>query len=254
MKHFKEMASSLGLVKIDHQPNVSEPETPAPVPASEIILPSDAAAQRAGFSPELCEKIRLIRREILATLKQVPAFVSAAQAMASEGSLYRVLVSEEHAHLLREGADGIVKPFLRDAHGQFVENINLIRVPPGIAGTITSIAMQAALTEISAKFEMVITIVDNLSELVRLANQGILQGAIHSLEVAKQINDKDHRRRQMLQACQEIQVQLGLVAAQMATPVNEMPSENGDRIAIAEKAYERIRDDFAVLLGGYNRP
>jgi hypothetical protein len=100
-----------------------------------------------------------------------------------------------------------------------VGNINLIRVPPGIAGTITSIAMQAALTEISAKFEMVITIVDNLSELVRLANQGILQGAIHSLEVAKQINDKDHRRRQMLQACQEIQVQLGLVAAQMAAHV-----------------------------------
>src|SRR5690349_19658443 len=103
--------------------------------------------------------------------------------MASEGSLYRVLVSEQHAHLLREGPDGIVKPFLRDAHGQFVENINLIRVPPDIAGTITSIAMQAALTEISAKLEMVITIVDNLSELVRLANQGILQGAIHSLEV-----------------------------------------------------------------------
>jgi hypothetical protein len=166
-------------------------------------------------------------------------------------------------HLLREGADRIVKPFLRDAHGQFVENINLIRVPPGIAGTITSIAMQAALTEISAKFEMVITIVDNLSELIRLANQGILQGTIHSLEVAKQINDKDHRRRQMLQACQEIQIQLGLVAAQMAAHVNEMPSENadyfwtgwtGDRVAIAEKAYERIRDDFAVLLGGYNRP
>jgi hypothetical protein len=117
MKHFKEMASSSGLVKIDHQPNVSEPETPASVPASEIILPSDAAAQRAGFFPELCEKIRLIRREVLTTLKQVPAFVSAAQAVASEGSLYRVLVSEEHAHLLREGADGIVKPFLRDAHG-----------------------------------------------------------------------------------------------------------------------------------------
>jgi hypothetical protein len=30
MKHFKEMARSSGLVKIDHQPDVSEPETPAP--------------------------------------------------------------------------------------------------------------------------------------------------------------------------------------------------------------------------------
>jgi hypothetical protein len=183
--------------------------------------------------------------------------------MAGEGYLYRVLGSEEHIHLLREGADGIVKPFLRDAHGQFVENVDLIpvRVPPDIASAIAAIAVQAALAEISAKLDRVVTAVDNLSELVRLANQGVLQGAIHSLEVAQQINDKDQRRRQMLQACQEILVQLGLVAGQMAAHVNEMPSENtgfwtrwnGDRVAAAEKAYACVRDDFAVLLEGLQR-
>ena len=58
-----------------------------------------------------------------------------------------MLVSEEHVHLLREGADGIVKPFLRDAQGQFVENVDLISVPPDIAGAIATITMQATLTD-----------------------------------------------------------------------------------------------------------
>jgi hypothetical protein len=57
----------------------------------------------------------------------------------------RVLVSEEHVHLLREGADGIVKPSLRDAQGRFVENADLIRVPSDFAGAIAAIAINAAL-------------------------------------------------------------------------------------------------------------
>jgi hypothetical protein len=260
MKHFKEMARSLGLMKIDHQPNVSEPETPASAPASEIILPSDAAAQRAGFSPELCEKIRLIRHEVLATLKQVPGFISAAQRMA-EGSLYRVLVSEEHAHLFRESADGIVKPSLRDAHGQFVENIDLIRVPADIAGAIAAIAVQAALAEISAKFDMVFTAVDNLNELVRAANRGGLQGAIDALEVARRLRDDGERRRQVLDVCQQVLGELGTVIEQIRTEVTQMPSEdsdfwvgwNADRIVEADKPYIHVRDDFAVVVEGLQR-
>jgi hypothetical protein len=115
MKLFEEIARSLRLVKGVHQPEVLEPETPTSASEFEIIVPSDAAARHAGFSPELRDTIRVIRHDVLATLRQVPAFVSAAQKMASEGCLYRVLVSEEHVHLLREGADGIVNPFLRDA-------------------------------------------------------------------------------------------------------------------------------------------
>lgn len=261
IKLFEEIARSLRLVKGDHQTEVTEPETPTSAPESEVIVPSDAAAQRAGFSPGLCETIRVIRGDVLGTLRQMPAFVSAAQKMASEGCLYRVLVSEEHVHLLREGADGIVKPSLRDAHGQFVENVDLIRVPPDIAGAIATITIQAALAEVCAKLDAVVTAVDNLAELVRLANRGALQGSIHSLEVARQLNDTSHRRRQMLDACQEVLVQLGSVAGQMAAHVNQMPSEitgfwigwNGDRIVTAEKVYARVRDDFAVLLEGLQR-
>ena len=200
LKLFEEIARSLRRVKRDHQPDITGPETPTNAPGSEIILPSDAVAQRAGFSPELRETIRVIRRDVLTTLSQVPAFVSTAQKMAREGGLYRVLVSEEHVHLLREGADGIVKPFLRDAHGQFVENVDLIRVPPDIAGAITTIAVQAALAEISAKLDMVVTAVDNLTELVRTANRGGLQGAIDALEVARRLRGTNERRRQILAA------------------------------------------------------
>jgi hypothetical protein len=261
LKLFEEIARSLRLVKGDHQPEVLEPETPASAPEVEIIVPSDAAARHAGFSPELRDTIRVIRHDVLATLRQVPAFVSAAQKMASEGCLYRVLVSEEHVHLLREGADGIVNPFLRDAEGRFVENVDLIRVPPNFAGAIAAIAINAAMAEISAKLDIVATTVENLAELMRVANLGALQGAIDALQVARQLRDADRRRKQMLDACQEIVVQLGVIAGQMAAHVKEMPSENtgfwsgwnGDRIATAEKTYARVRDDFAVLLEGLQR-
>ena len=262
MKLIKETARSLRLVKSHGRPGVIERETPTSAPELEIIVPSNATAQRAGFSPELCETIRVIRHDVLATLRQVPAFVSAAQKMASEGCLYRVLVSEEHVHLLREGADGIVNPFLRDAQGRFVENVDLIRVPPDFAGSIAAIAINAALGEISAKLDIFATTVENLTELMRVANLGALQGAIDALQIARQLRDADRRRKQMLDACQEIVVQLGVIAGQMAAHVKEMPSENtgfwtgwdGDRIATAEKAHARVRDDFAVLLGGYNGP
>jgi hypothetical protein len=187
-------------VKNHGRSEVIERETPISAPESEIIVPSEAAAQSAGFSPELCETIRVIRRDVIATLRQVPAFVSAAQKMASEGRLYRVLVSEERVHLLREGADGIVKPFLRDAHGQFVENVELMRVPPDLAGPIAAIAINAALAEISAKLDVVAKTVGNLAELIRVANLGALQGAIDALEIARQLVNADRRREQMFDA------------------------------------------------------
>jgi hypothetical protein len=261
LKLFEEIARSLRRVKRDHQPDITGPETPTNAPGSEIILPSDAVAQRAGFSPELRETIRVIRRDVLTTLSQVPAFVSTAQKMAREGGLYRVLVSEEHVHLLREGADGIVKPFLRDAHGQFVENVDLIRVPPDIAGAITTIAVQAALAEISAKLDMVVTAVDNLTELVRTANRGGLQGAIDALEVARRLRGTNERRRQILAACQQVLRELGAVAGQLTEAVKQMPSAaagfwvgwDGDRVIKAEREYVRVRGDFAVVAEGLQR-
>jgi hypothetical protein len=74
MKLFEEIARSLRLVKGVHQPEVLEPETPASAPEFEIIVPSDAAARHAGFSPELRDTIRVIRHDVLATLKAGAGF------------------------------------------------------------------------------------------------------------------------------------------------------------------------------------
>ena len=216
--------------------------SPTSAPESEIIVPSEAAAQSAGFSPELCETIRVIRRDVIATLRQVPAFVSAAQKMASEGRLYRVLVSEERVHLLREGADGIVKPFLRDAHGQFVENVDLMRVPPDLAGAIAAIAINAALAEISAKLDVVAKTVENLAELIRVANLGAFQGAIDVLEIARQLVNADRRREQMFDACQEIVVQLGVIAGQIAAHVKRCHRRiPGSGLVGIRTAFRRLR-------------
>ncbi|MGH9351757.1 MAG: hypothetical protein ACRD2G_06320 [Terriglobia bacterium] len=171
--------------------------------------------------------------------------------------MYRVLVSKDNMHLVREGPDGITKPFLFDK-GKFVENVDLKRVSPDIAGVITSIAIQATLTEVCAKLNTIVTTVDNLTELVRLVNLGALDGALHALQVARQLNDAKDRRRQMLAACQQMLVQLGSVAGQMGAHVNQMlPADTGfwigwkkNRITIAEKAYALVRDDLVVLAEG----
>jgi hypothetical protein len=65
----------------------------------------------------------------------------------------------------------------------------------------------------------------------------------------------------MLDACQEVLVQLGVIAGQMTAHVSQMPSEdggfwvgwNGERITTAEKAYVHVRDDFAAFAAGLQR-
>jgi hypothetical protein len=107
-----------------------------------------------------------------------------------------------------------------------VENIDLIRVPPDFAGAITNIAVQAMLAEISAELEMVVTAVENLTDLVRTANRGGLQGAIDALEVARRLRDVGERRRQVLDACQQVLGELGSVIEQIRMEVTQMPSED----------------------------
>jgi hypothetical protein len=229
-------------------------------PESEIFISSDDAARGADFSSETQETMRTIRREAIALLRQIPAVVSAARSLAGAGNLYRVRVSKENVHLLREGLDGVVKPFIRGMDGKFVENVDLIRVPPQIAAEISNIMTQAALAEVNAKLDILANKVDNLAELVRLANRGALEGAIHGLEVAQQLNHKDQRQQQILDACQHLFVQLGQVIGQMAAHVNQMPSADigfwsgwKDQVADAEKAYAVAGGDFAIVLDGLQR-
>lgn len=91
--------------------------------------------------------------------------------------------------LFKGGIDGIWKTSLQGTDGRFVENVGLVRVPPDVAAALAIIAVQAALTEVSAKLDIIIADVQNLANLVRLANQGGLKGAIDALEAAKHLKD-----------------------------------------------------------------
>ncbi len=222
-----------------------------------ISLPSADAAKRAGFGEQLLAAAAAHRTKLLRLLRQVPGFLDAVQKVTSHGGLYRVLVSNENANLLREGADGIVKPFLRRG-GRFVENVDLVRMPPDIAGAVAILAIQAVLTEISVKLDQIKNGVDNLTLLVAQANQGGLKGATTALEAAHQLSDAGERRIQMLTASGQVVLQLGTVIGQMGAHIQQMPAAetgffdgwDGDWEEQAAKAHGRVRGDFAVIAEG----
>lgn len=227
---------------------------------SDIFIPPSDGTTHNDESPETQQIARSLRRDVIALLRQIPAVVSAARKFTDAGHLYRVRVSNERIHLFQESLDGVAKPFIRGTDGKFVEIIDLLRVRPQIAAEISNILTQAALAEVSVKLDVLVNKVDNLAELVRLANRGALESAIHGLEVARQLNHKDQRQNQVLDACQLVFVQLGQVIGQMAAHVNQMPSADTgfwhgwrDEVAEAEKAYALARSDFAVILDGLQR-
>ena len=226
-----------------------------------IRLPEDGATARARLTDGLCREIRRHRAEALSALRRVPAFLSAVAERAADGARYRVLVSKENMHLLREGANGITKPWLRDSAGRFVENVDLVRLPPDVAGILAPIALQAALTELSVKLDVVIRGIDNLSELIRNTTTGGLQGAIDNLEVARRLSDDQERRTQMLRACGRIIEEIGSVAGQMKVNVAQMPTAEtdfwtgwrGSGVDEAEKKWKAVHQDFAVIADGLRR-
>jgi hypothetical protein len=191
----------------------------------------------------------------------MPGLLSAAQKLASDGRIYRVLVTRENLHLLAENAQGVVKPWLRDAKGRFVENVDLVRVPPNLAGALTGIALQAALTEISARIEAAVRGIKDLDALLRRANQGAVQGAIDALTEMQALSNPEERRSKMLAACIQLRRELGMLAGQMKANIARMPKARtafrdgfkGPGIEDARAAYDRVRDDFAVLGEGLRR-
>ncbi len=116
-----------------------------------VSLVDEPVVEGTGPSGDVRQGVRKGREDVLALLRQMPGVVSAARKLAADGKIYRALVTRENVHLLREIAKGIVRFSLRGAQGRFVENVDLLPVPSDIAGALASIALQALLTEISAK-------------------------------------------------------------------------------------------------------
>ncbi len=166
-------------------------------------------------------------------------------------------MSKENAALVREGADGLVKPWLM-RNGRFVENVNLMRVPPDIAGAVAVLAIEAALAEVSAELDQIKKGVSDLANLIAQANQGGLRGAITALEVAHQIRDPGTRRNEILAASRDVLIQLGTVIGQLTAHIQQMPVAetgffdgwSGGWEDEAEKAHEHVRGDFAVIAEG----
>jgi len=226
-----------------------------------IYLPAESATSRSGLPAALREAIRKHRSDALSALRQVPSFVSAVRKTADNGNCYRVLVSKANAHRLKEGADGITSAVLRNEKGRIVEHAGLVRVPPDVAGSLATVAIQATLTELSVKLDTVIQGVDSLSEIIRNANVGSLQGAIDSLEVARRLRDEPTRRTQMLIACGQILGEIGTVIGQMKAHIADMPLPktgfwtgwSGDGVEKAGKKWKAVHEDFAVIAEGLRR-
>jgi hypothetical protein len=90
-----------------------------------INLAGEIPNARTRLSVRLSEAMRKHRQDVLTACRNIPAFVSAPEKLTSDGNRYRALVSKENLCLLREGAKGIAKPWLRDRAGRFVENVDL---------------------------------------------------------------------------------------------------------------------------------
>lgn len=220
-----------------------------------IHIPDDDSINHAYLSDGVRDAILKHRKDLFDALRQTPAFLSAVQKLATDGNHYRVLVTKGNLHLLREGADGIVKPWLRNASGQFVENVDLVRVPPDIAGSLTTLAIQAALSEISVKLDALTRGVENLASLMAQTTIGGLSGALTALEVAGKLTDDQERRHAVLVECGNVLKALGQVAGQMKAHILQMPSPdtdiwtgwNGTGLDNAQKAYALVREDFAII-------
>ncbi|MXP65949.1 hypothetical protein E0493_21615 [Roseomonas sp. M0104] len=222
-----------------------------------IPLPGQDAADAPVLFGSLRETLSGHRDAVLAILRHVPAVVEAAQQMLP-GDTYRVLVSQEHLHLLKEGTDGITKPWLKDASGRFVENVDLVRVGPDVAGALSGLAVQAALAQINAKLGEISRGVENLIGLVREVNRGRVAGAIDAIGPARALRDPVERRREMLSRCGALALELGGLAGQMKQDVAMMPPEQtgfwdgwwGSRIKEATGTAGAVRKDLVALAEG----
>jgi hypothetical protein len=222
-----------------------------------ILLPGKDASNQPGLWDSLQETLSGHRDAALAALKHIPAVMEAARQMLP-GDTYRVLVSQENLHLLKEGMNGITKPWLKDASGRFVENVDLVRVGPDIAGALSSLATQAAFAQVNAKLQDIFRGVENLTDLVREVNRGLVTGAIDAIGPARALRDPTERRREMLSQCKVLATQLGGLAGQLKQDVAMMPPEQtgfwdgwgGSRVKEATSTADAVRRDLVVLTEG----
>jgi hypothetical protein len=173
------------------------------------------------------------------------------------GDTFRVIMSKENAHLFKQGADGLYKPFLHDGK-KFVGNVDLARVSPDYVGALSNIALMVNMATIAAKLEAIEAGVRNIAHLVADTQRGRVRGAIDALALACALSGPAERRTQMISASGNLVVELGALAGQLRAHINAMPKETtglldgffGSGFGEAKEAYDQVHEDVGLLIEG----
>jgi len=226
----------------------------------EIPLPGDEWIDNSELSEATKKLYKKYRKEIIAQIKKVPGLVSTIKNSTSDGKIYRVLASKKNIGLLEQGKDGLVKPLLRE-RGKIVEHINLTAASPDVAGAIATVALQAALTEISTKLDGISESVDHIADLIKQSTVGELKGAIAALETALSLRDESSRKSQINVSCGNLMQALGKVSGQLKANIIKMePAETdiftgwfGNGIEKATRAWKNAKSDFQIITEGVSK-
>ncbi len=194
------------------------------------------------------------RQVVLGLLANVPSFVNAIHNLPA-GDTFRVLISKENAHLFKQGADGVYKPFLHNGK-RFVENVDLIKVPPNYIETIANVTLMVSLATIAVKLDALKVSIRNIARLMADTQRGRATGALDALALARSLANPAERRSSALSASQNLVIELGALIGQLRAHIVEMPKETtgwfdgvfGTGFEDATSAYEQVEDDIALLI------
>lgn len=197
-----------------------------------------------------------LREQVLQYLRRVPGFVKTAQKFIhSDG--YRVLVSEQNAHLFKRAADGTFKPFLREG-GRFVENVDLVKIGPDYVSAISNLISTINMAAIARELSSIKAGIIDITILLANVQRGQVRGARLALGQARELSDPTERRREMLAACRGLITGLGSLTGQLKSHIGQMPkAETGffdgffsSGLDEAEAKYQQVRYDIAVIKDG----
>ena len=196
------------------------------------------------------------RRAVLNLLRKVPELVHIARNLAG-GDVFRVVMSEKNAHLFKQAKDGTWKPFLRDSKG-FVENVDLVKAPPDFARAVSDLNLMVNLAAIAAKLETIQRGIDNIQNVIANTQRGKVKGSLDGLALAREFSLPAERRLKMIDACQDIVIELGGLVGQLHSHTESMPNETtgffegffGSKQAEAGKAYQQVQADVDLLTVG----
>lgn len=171
--------------------------------------------------------------------------------------VFHVIMSNEYAHLFKQGADGLYKPFLR-AEGKFVENVNLAKIVPDYSKFATDLAAQVQMAAVMEKLDRIEQAVEQIGQRLQNKMRNDVTGSITAMNIAQNLSEPQERRNQILLSCNNAVIALKVLAEQLKSNIENMPSEKGvffsyffsDKLEDARKTFGAVTADMAVIATG----